>query len=77
MSTHNIHFPNKIEYFDLSQIYYYLQLWKKFWGLKNEFERAVVNQPSVFEPSKFYCIAYEQVLIEAWPNWFYTVCIRP
>ena len=26
-------------------------------GLKNEFETAVVNEPSVFEPLKFYCIA--------------------
>ena len=25
-------------------------------GLKNEFERAVVNEPSVFEPLTFYCI---------------------
>ena len=25
-------------------------------GLKNEFETAVVNEPSVFEPVKFYCI---------------------
>ena len=25
------------------------------WGLKNEFEIAVVNEPSVFEPLKFYC----------------------
>ena len=24
-------------------------------GLKNEFETAMVNEPSVFEPSKFYC----------------------
>ena len=24
-------------------------------GLKNEFEPAVVNEPSVFEPLKFYC----------------------
>ena len=24
-------------------------------GLKNEFETARVNEPSVFEPSKFYC----------------------
>ena len=24
------------------------------WGLKNEFETAVVNEPSVFEPLKFY-----------------------
>ena len=25
-------------------------------GLKNEFEAAVVNEPTVFEPLKFYCI---------------------
>ena len=25
-------------------------------GLKNEFKAAVVNEPSVFEPMKFYCI---------------------
>ena len=24
-------------------------------GLKNEFETAAVNEPSVFEPLKFYC----------------------
>ena len=27
-------------------------------GLKNEFETAVVNEPSVFEPLKFYCIYF-------------------
>ena len=27
-------------------------------GLKNEFETAVVNETSVFEPLKFYCIKY-------------------
>ena len=27
-----------------------------FLGLKNEFETAVVNEPSVFEPLKFYCV---------------------
>ena len=26
-------------------------------GLKNEIEIAVVNEPSVFEPLKFYCIS--------------------
>ena len=26
-------------------------------GLKNEFEKAVVNEPSVFELLKFYCIS--------------------
>ena len=24
-------------------------------GLKNKFETAIVNEPSVFEPLKFYC----------------------
>ena len=27
-------------------------------GLKNGFETAMVNEASVFEPSKFYCITY-------------------
>ena len=26
-------------------------------GFKNDFETAVVNEPSVFEPLKFYCIS--------------------
>ena len=29
-------------------------------GLKNEFETAVVNEPSVSEPLKFYCIDHER-----------------
>ena len=29
-------------------------------GLKNEFETAVVNGPSVFEPLKFYCTLLNQ-----------------
>ena len=28
------------------------------YGLKNEFETVVVNEPSVFEPLKFYCIFF-------------------
>ena len=32
-------------------------------GLKNEFEKAVINEPSVFEPLKFYCI-----VIKNWSN---------
>ena len=31
-------------------------------GLKNEFETAVVNEPSVFEPLKFYCIFHNETL---------------
>ena len=29
-------------------------------GLKNKFETVVVNEPSVFEPLKFYCTALSQ-----------------
>ena len=32
-----------------------LQLWDLSKGFKNEFETAVINEPSVFEPLKFYC----------------------
>ena len=28
------------------------------YGLKKEFETALVNKPSVFEPLKFYCTVY-------------------
>ena len=31
-------------------------------GLKNEFEPAVVNEPSVIKPLKFYCIASNAML---------------
>ena len=29
-----------------------------FWGLRDEFETDVVNEPSVFESLKFYCILF-------------------
>ena len=31
-------------------------------GLKKEFETTVVNEPSVFEPLKFYCIYLFNIL---------------
>ena len=33
-------------------------------GLKNEFETAMVNEPSVFEPLKFYCM-FEKGVVQA------------
>ena len=55
LSLHNIHFQDKIKDLKLSQHYYYISTYgKSFQGLKNEFEIAVVNEPSVFEPLKFY-----------------------
>ena len=34
------------------------------WELKNEFEIAVVNELSVFEPLKAYCIKYFDLLLK-------------
>ena len=56
MRTPNIPFFNmkKKKHPKLSQICSYGIFFK---GLKNLFERAVVNEPSVFEPLKFYCMS--------------------
>ena len=58
MSTHNIPFsilkrksPSIIPNLQLSDFF------SK--GLKNEFETAVVYEPSVFEPLNFCCICYD------------------
>ena len=54
MSTRNIPFS---KYNGISaSIIPNLQLLDFFKGLKDKFETAVVNEPSVFEPLKFYCI---------------------
>ena len=53
MSIHNIQYQYKNEnHPKLSQIYSYCICSK---GPKNEFKTDVVNEPSVFEPWKFYC----------------------
>ena len=57
MSTHNIPFQYKKE--KLPLIILSLPLWDFFKGQKNEFETAVVDEPSVFEPPKFYCLKVE------------------
>ena len=61
MSTYNIPFFNmkKKKHQKLSQICSYGIFFSK--GFKNEFETAVVNEPSVFEPLKFYCIFIKYV----------------
>ena len=48
----------KKNHFKLSRICSYLIVSE---GLKNEFESAVVNEPSVFEPSKFYCMKIAKI----------------
>ena len=56
MSTHSIHFQDKIIDLKLSKLYYHIYSYgKSFYGLKNQVEIAVVNEPSVFEPPKVYC----------------------
>ena len=57
MSMHNIPFSKKKKRKSPS-IIPNLQLWDFFKGLKNEFETAVVNEPSVFKPLKFYCTSH-------------------
>ena len=37
-------------------------------GLKNKFETAVVNEPSMFEPLKFYCTSEVSILPSALPK---------
>ena len=56
MSTLNIQFQDKIRKFP--EIFIFLSYRKNFLGLKNEFELAIVNEPSVFEPSRFDCMSY-------------------
>ena len=54
MSTHNIHFHNKIRKFPLSICF--LELWELFRrDSKTKFESAMVNEPSVFELLRFDC----------------------
>ena len=55
MSTHNIPFLNinkkgTLNYPKSAALGYLSK------GLKNEFETAMVNKPSVFQPLKVYCI---------------------
>ena len=68
MSPHSIHFQNKIRALELSQKFSFLLLWQKNLGLENEIELAVVNEPSVFEPLKFYCILDHAALLTRFCN---------
>ena len=51
---------NKENHPKLSQICSYGIFSKE---LKNEFETAMVNEPSVFEPLKFYCTALHNIML--------------
>ena len=57
MSTHNIHFRDKIGKFPkISLKICFLELSKNFLGTQKRFGIAMVNESSVFESLKFYCI---------------------
>ena len=54
MATHNIPFLN-IKKKNHSKLILNQELRDFSKGLENKFETAMVNEPSVFEPPKFYC----------------------
>ena len=54
MSTHNMPFISITKEITLN--YHKFAGDEFFLGTQNEFETAVVNEPSVFEPLKFYCM---------------------
>ena len=54
MSTHGIQFHDKRR--NLPKIFVLLNYRKNFIGTKKEFELAIVNEPLVFELSKFDCM---------------------
>ena len=57
MSTHNIQFNDKKIFLNIV----FLSYRKKFVETQNEFELAMVNEPSVFELLRFDCIG-QQIL---------------
>ena len=59
MSIHNIHFLDKENVHKLYLNICFLELSEEFpRDSKNEFESATVNEPSVFESLRFYCIKF-------------------
>ena len=50
---HNIQFHDKMRKFPSIFVFFHA---RTSWGLKNEFELAMVNEPSVFELSRFNCV---------------------
>ena len=44
-------------------------------GFKNEFERAMVSEPTVFEPLKFYCIENSKNRGQTVPHQFSYFCL--
>ena len=59
MSTHNIPFPNMKKKTILNKLSQICCYWIFSKGLQNEFETAMVNEPSEIEPLKFYSTSFE------------------
>ena len=57
MSAHSIHLQDKRK--KISQNYPYIAFGGNPCGLKNVFDSSMVNEPSGFEPLKFYCTYIE------------------
>ena len=55
MSTHNNQFHDEIIK-KKNLLFYFVAIGRTSQGLKNEFELATVNKPSVFELLRFDCI---------------------
>ena len=46
------------------------------YGLKNKFETAVVNEPSMFEPLKFDCIVFVYFFFFFLNIWFFLIYLE-
>ena len=55
MSAHNIQFLDKIKKKHFPKYLFSGAIGRISYGLQNEFELAMINEPSVFESSRFYC----------------------
>ena len=63
MSTHNKHIQDKIRKFTKKNILNYLfsgATCRISYGLKNEFESVMINESSVFESLKIYCMLIQK-----------------
>ena len=65
MSTHNLHFDDKIIIKKSLKYHYFFScaIGGISEGLKNEFESATANEPSVFELLKFYYTVTEVIKV--------------
>ena len=64
MNIHNINFHDKEKFFlYIPEYLFYWAIGGMGWGLKNEFEPAMVNKPLVFKSLKVYRIQHHSCLL--------------